>query len=254
MRLLVQADVDGELTAAEAARAEGHLEYCPGCAHRQAQLRALGPRLRQEVSSFTPPDELLAAVRARLAAFARPVPPQRNSAVANDNRASLWNRVRSATTFGGGFASAAALALLFLLPHVNDLSDAVVADHIRALQPGHLIDVASTDRHTVKPWFDGRLDFAPPVNDFRSAGFPLQGGRLDYLDGKLAAALIYNHGQHVIDLFVWPESGGVGVGMTEGSLHGYNYVRWHQNGMAFWAVSDVEADSLSNFVQLVRQD
>jgi anti-sigma factor RsiW len=253
MRLLIQADLDGELTPAETARAEAHLQHCPGCAYLQTELLALGGRIRREVTTFQPPDALLNAVRDRLAAIAPPpavvelVPP-----MANDNRPPWWRRMRSVAPFGGGFALAACLALAVLLPESGGLADAVVSDHIRALQPGHLTDVVSTDQHTVKPWFDGRLDFAPPVKDFKAAGFPLQGGRLDYLDGKQAAALIYQRGRHVIDLFVWPEAGHAAAGATTGSLHGYNYVRWHADGMAFWAVSDLEADQLGDFVRLMR--
>jgi anti-sigma factor RsiW len=255
MRLLIQADVDGELTAAETARAEAHLQHCPGCAFLQTELLALGGRIRREVAPFQPPDALLEAVRGRLAAIAPPPPVvELIPAAVNDNRVSWWRRLGPAAPFGGGFALAACLALVMLLPESGGLADAVVSDHIRALQPGHLIDVVSTDQHTVKPWFDGRLDFAPPVKDFKAAGFPLQGGRLDYLDGKQAAALIYQRGRHVIDLFVWPEAGRLDAGTTTGSLHGYNYVRWHVDGMAFWAVSDLEADQLGDFVRLMRTD
>jgi anti-sigma factor RsiW len=255
MRLLIQADLDGEMTAAETARAEAHLLHCPGCAYLQTQLLALGGQIRREVTAFQPPDALLDAVRRRLAVISRPaavVEPV--PIVANYNRVSWWRRIRSAATFGGGFALAACLALVMLLPKAGGLADAVVSDHIRALQPGHLIDVVSTDQHTVKPWFDGRLDFAPPVKDFRAAGFHLQGGRLDYLDGKQAAALIYQRGRHIIDLFVWPESNHLRSGTTAGSLHGYNYIRWHADGMAFWAVSDLEADQLRDFARLMRTD
>jgi anti-sigma factor RsiW len=253
MRLLIQADVDGELTPAETARSEAHLEHCPDCTALQTRLLALGGRIRWEVPAFGPPDALLVAVRARLAAIAPPVPGPAVALVGvNDNRVSWWRRIGSVPSFGGGFALAACLALLVLLPRTGDLADAVVSDHIRALQPGHLIDVVSTDQHTVKPWFDGRLDFAPPVKDFKAAGFPLQGGRLDYLNGKPAAALIYQRGKHTVELYVWPESGALNGGTHEGSLHGYNYVSWHADGMAFWAVSDLEADQLGDFARLMH--
>jgi anti-sigma factor RsiW len=252
VHLLLQADADGELTPAESAMAEAHLDHCLPCLRLRAQILALRPQIRRDVRSFEPPDELLTIIRARLAAIAPP--PEPVPVLANDNSRPWWRRMRSAGPFGGGFAAAACLALTFLMPQASSLSDAVVSDHIRALQPGHLIDVVSTDQHTVKPWFDGRLDFAPPVKDFKAVGFPLQGGRLDYLNGNQAAALIYKRGQHIIDLFVWPEDGHFGAGITSGSLHGYNYVRWHQDGMAFWAVSDLEADDLNGFARLTQSD
>ena len=157
-----------------------------------------------------------------------------------------------ATPFSTGFALAACLALIFILPHTGSLPDAVVSDHIRALQPGHLMDVVSTDQHTVKPWFDGRLDFAPPVKDLKPQGFPLVGGRLDYLDNKKVAALIYQRRQHLIDLYVWPDSGHLDHGPTEGSRSGYNFQHWSDDGMAFWAVSDLAPDQLTEFVALLR--
>jgi anti-sigma factor RsiW len=260
MRLLVQADVDGELTPADAAGVEAHLAHCPACAALQAQLISLGSRMRHQVTYHAAPEELHAAVRARLAAMRPPQPasePEPNTA--NDNRVSWWLRLPStrlgpATPFGAGFALAACLALIFILPHTGSLPDAVVSDHIRALQPGHLMDVVSTDQHTVKPWFDGRLDFAPPVRDFKVQGFPLAGGRLDYLDGRKVAALIYQRRQHLIDIYVWPDGGHLDHGPTAGSRSGYNFLHWSQDGMAFWAVSDLDPKELADFVNLLRAD
>jgi anti-sigma factor RsiW len=135
------------------------------------------------------------------------------------------------TPFGDGFAVAACLALALLLPQTDGLPDAVVADHIRALQPGHLMDVVSTDQHTVKPWFDGRLD---------------------YLTGKPVAALIYRRHGHVIDLFVWPDDGHVGYSPAEGARSGYDYIRWSRNSMEYWAVSDLATAELAEFAKLLQ--
>jgi anti-sigma factor RsiW len=142
--------------------------------------------------------------------------------------------------------------LLAMLPRPADFAETIVSDHIRALQPGHLVDVMSTDQHTVKPWFDGRLDFAPPVKDWAAQGFPLVGGRLDYIDGHEAAALVYRRAAHVIDVSVWPDHSGNTAPPVSGTRNGYNFVHWAQNGMRFWAVSDLEAAQLDDFVRLWR--
>jgi anti-sigma factor RsiW len=247
MRLLVQADVDGELSAHDAAGVVAHLGRCEDCRALRAQLLSLSTAIRQEVPYHEAPDQLRAAVLARIAA-ATPTP------AANDNRPPRWRRlVRPMASFGGGFAMAACLALLLLAPSTDGLPDAVVSDHIRALQPGHLMDVVSTDQHTVKPWFDGRLDFAPPVKDFKAEGFPLAGGRLDYIAGHPAAALIYERRKHLIDVYVWPDNGRPDHAPVSGSRNGYNYLNWTRDGMSFWAVSDVGAGELADFVKLWRE-
>jgi len=257
MRLLIQAHVDGELTPADAVAVGAHLEHCSTCTTLQAEFVSLSRRMRLEVPYYSAPTELQSAVRARLATTAAPA--EQGPSGANDNRVS-WRhrlprpRLGPVVPFGGGFALAACLALIFLLPSAGDPSEAVVSDHIRALQPGHLMDVVSTDQHTVKPWFDGRLNFAPPVKDLKAEGFPLAGGRLDYLAGKSVAALIYQRRQHVIDLYVWPEGGLLDHGPTEGSHSGYNFQRWSQGGMTFWVVSDLGANELADFVRLWRTD
>ena len=227
--LLIQADLDGELSPTEAAHIAGHVAGCARCSATQASLAALSSRFRGEVSRH-PASDLL---RAKIVRQVRPT------------RA----RLRPLAPFGAGFALAAGLALFLLAPHADNLSEAIVAGHIRALQPGHLVDVPSTDQHTVKPWFDGRLDYAPPVRDFATDGYPLAGGRLDYLDNRPVAALVYHRRQHLIDVFVWP---GPGHPPASGSRNGYNYESWSRDGMAFWAVSDVSAPELADFARLWR--
>jgi anti-sigma factor RsiW len=242
--LLVQAELDGELDAAQAAALEAHRVGCSICQAAQTELLRARELLRGEAYETTP-DDVRARVMARLRqAEPRPMPTP----------ARRWRWVfPSLGGFGLGAACAAALALLIVLPQRSDLADQLVAGHIRALQPGHLEDVVSTDQHTVKPWFDGRLDFAPPVRDFAADGFPLKGGRLDYLDGRPVAALIYQRDKHVIDVFVWPESAGVQHLASKIVVQGYNVVHWTAEGMNFWAVSDVERGQLDDFAALWRR-
>lgn len=239
MRLLIQADVDGELEPAEAARVAAHLDTCPGCAALQRRLIALSARLRAELPQPPAPARLRVAVRRSVTArrrHARPPP---------------WLI---------GSLSAAALAAclaLFLLPAADDaMPQMMVAAHLRALQPQHLVDVASSEQHTVKPWFAGRLPFSPPVQDFAAQGFPLVGGRLDQLPGQPVAALVYRRRNHVIDLFVWPvagESPQLAGGPESGRREGYNFIRWSAGEMRFWAVSDLNAAELAAFADLWRR-
>jgi anti-sigma factor RsiW len=239
--LLVQAEFDGELDAAQAAALAAHRRDCPVC---QAAAAALGrARALLRDGLYEPaPDDLRQRLIARLEA-ARPSPAPRL------RRLRLRQWWSAGLGFGLGAACAATLALLLAVPSGSDLTQELVASHIRALQPGHLEDVISTDRHTVKPWFDGRLDFAPPVIELAKAGFPLKGGRLDYVDGRQVAALVYQRDKHIIDLYVWPQRGRSGRAAELPQRQGYNVVHWRWNGMTFWAVSDVETSQLLDFAK-----
>jgi anti-sigma factor RsiW len=134
-----------------------------------------------------------------------------------------------------------------------DIASEIVADHVRSLMANHLEDVASEDRHTVKPWFSGKLDYSPPVEDFSAQGFKLSGGRLDYAGGKPVAALVYRHRAHVINVFIWPTSAAdhASVDPQWSSDDGYHLARWARGGMTYWAVSDVDRAALAEFVGLL---
>jgi anti-sigma factor RsiW len=243
MQLLAQADTDGELGVAEAAELSAHLAGCADCRDEQAALLALGAELRGQLPRYAAPADLRQRVENSLrqpVEFTLPPASRR------------WPRL-TRPRFNGALGAGVALALaasvaLLVLPAGSDLADLAAASHIRALQPGHLTDVASTNQHTVKPWFDGKLDYAPPVRDFATNGFPLLGGRLDYLDGRAVAALVYGRDRHVIDLYVWPGSGGLLVTRVAG----YAVRGWSDGGMRFLAVSDLNAADLAGFAALWR--
>lgn len=131
----------------------------------------------------------------------------------------------------------------------EQLAEEVVASHVRSMLADHLTDVASSDQHTVKPWFGGKLDLSPPVVDLTAQGYPLVGGRLDYLNQRPIAALVYRHKQHVINLYVWTQKGTAVAPRPPAELQGYNLRRWQDGDMSFWAVSDVNGADLDEFVR-----
>jgi anti-sigma factor RsiW len=137
--------------------------------------------------------------------------------------------------------------------HDELIAKEIVGGHIRSLMANHLSDVTSTDQHTVKPWFDGKLTFAPPVVDLRQEGFPLIGGRLDYVDGKPVAALVYQRRLHYINVFIWPSTGVPDAAPASEALEGYNILHWSQSGMTSWAISDLSADDLKTLGALLRK-
>ena len=197
-----------------------------------------------------------AHLRSRIEA-ALPAPPARaSSAAAPGQSVALIAR-----SFFGGFARrhgafGALAASLVLTVLRNDqqqtIADEVVSAHIRSLQPGHLMDVETSDQHTVKPWFNGKLDVAPPVIDLTAQGFTLLGGRLDYIDGEPVASVVYRRRKHVINLFVAAAPGGRSTQDAPAeTVQGYNVRHWSEEGLDFWAVSDIDADELDEFVQKI---
>lgn len=244
---------DGELDAVRAAEFESHLEHCPECVaalEAQESLRASMKRARLYEKT---PDLLRERVLANVGTAGSRQPQKEAVAVPAT--------VRSARPFWQWAAVAAAILLaayggwrVFTGARANDyaqnLSAAIVDAHLRSLQPGHLADVISTDQHTVKPWFDGRLDFAPPVRDFADEGFPLRGGRLDVIQGRTVAALVYGRAKHVLNVFIWPAAG-PDAAPRSGSRQGYNWMYWRKGGMEFWIVSDADSASLQQLQTLL---
>jgi anti-sigma factor RsiW len=240
MLLLAQADFDGELDAAEAADLAEHRAHCAACQQAYTALAAVRDAMRApELYEGAPP-----SLRRFVGTLASPAPARVASRLA-------WWR-RPVAGFGLGAVLAAALLLLVVRPVPPEMVDRVVDDHVRALQPGHLEDVESTDRHTVKPWFEGRIDFAPPVKDLAAQQFPLIGGRLDALDGRTIAALVYRHGAHPIDLLVWPSAGAADTAPTTATRQGFTVVHWTERDMTYWAVADIDRAQLEEFVRLWR--
>jgi anti-sigma factor RsiW len=144
------------------------------------------------------------------------------------------------------------LALMTASSRDGEIENEVLTAHVRSLMvPGRLVDVESTDQHTVKPWFAGKIDFAPPVRDLAADGYPLTGGRLDYIDGHPVAALTYKVRLHPVNVFVWPDAGASDAAPKMQSMKGYSIVHWVRGGMRYWAVSDAGTQEISRFAELM---
>lgn len=226
--------VDRELDADSLAAIRSHVSACVSCRQRVAERDALG-RLVRAVPYRAAPDRLRARVvaRVRRRRSLRRVLAWAAAAVLIVSVGAGMEFVRSATT------------------QSNALVEDLVDSHVRSLLAEHLFDVQSTDQHTVKPWFLGKLDFSPLVVDLARAGFPLVGGRLDYVSGQPVAALVYQRQKHMINVFVWPASN-EGPGPRERAIRGFNVRHWVRQGMSFWAVSDLNETELNEFVRAHR--
>ena len=235
---------DGELDLVRTLAIERHLQECPACTQIQQNNQALQAALKETSLYFKAPPTLHQRLRGAARAAIPEVPRY---------RVSSWRGASVAA------ASACVALLMWVLialparPAADDvLAQEVVSGHIRSLMANHRTDVPSSDNHTVKPWFDGKLDFAPPVTDLTKQGFPLVGGRLDYLGSKAVAALVYQRRQHVINLFIWPSNDMADSGNKMMMRQGYNVIRWTQAGMSFWLVSDVNLSELQQFAEVVQ--
>lgn len=239
---LLQALVDGELDAANAVALEAHLKTCAGCAAHHRTLLALRDRISEAELATPAPADLRQRIEAMIEAEGRRPAPAR--------KRPWWAGVAAAWTMAGAMtAVAASLMVVEFNAATSTLETQLVANHVRSLQVGHLIDVATSDRHVVRPWFNGKIDFAPPVPELADQGFPLAGGRLDYADGRTVAAIVYRRRAHAINLFVMPHRDADWVPPWAHShpAGGYSVVRWSRGGLDYWAVSDVEGGELDAF-------
>jgi anti-sigma factor RsiW len=240
----LDAYLDGELAAVDARDLEVHLAQCPECTRFRDGRLELRAAIAARVPVFQAPDALRERVFTAVGAAARGRAPRRSVR-------GVWRPL----------ALAASLAVVALgswdlaLRHAagQALADDVLANHIRSLMPGHLTDVLSTDQHTVKPWFNGRLDFSPPVYDFASLGYPLLGGRLEYVDGRSVAALVYGRRLHRVNVFLWPATRGSAAGPSARTSQGYHLLHWTTADYTYWVVSDLGFPELKEFTRLLRQ-
>ncbi len=279
VRPLIDAYVDRELSSSEARRVQAHLEHCAVCRRESEAVLALGRTLRQ-ADYHRAPDRLRASILAALPPMAEPEPRlHRRMRFASwkegwRSRFAEWNDGRRLFPFAGSGALASgpaariatraaiglalcatvAIVAITLTLHRPAASEAfvdeLVSSHVRAQLSGRDIDVVSTDQHTVKPWFNGRLDYAPPVEDLASSGFALVGGRLDYLGHHPVAVLVYRYRKHVVDVYVLPDTDADAAAQAGAATllrDGYALARWRDQHMVWWAVTDAAPEVLDRF-------
>jgi anti-sigma factor RsiW len=239
----VDAYLDGELAASEAVELEAHLTGCTTCGRFRDDRLALRRAIAARMPRVEAPEALRARVRAALREAAPPARARRPASPP------AWRWLAFAATLAAVAAGSWQLAVQRTTSSL--LTDEVLASHVRSLMPGHLSDVVSSDQHTVKPWFNGKLDFSPPVHDFAGRGYPLLGGRLDYLNGRPVAALVYGRRQHVINVFVWPTAGPEAAAPPV-ERRGYTVLHWATPDLAYWVASDLGLAELTEFARLLR--
>jgi len=244
---LIHAYVDGELDLARSLEVGQHIQECQVCASAYQNQAALRSAFKDSSLHYSAPAGLEKRIR---------------SSLRREAKSEVGRRL-----FGWRWLPVGAMALILLLalviwraapglrPAGDDvLAQEMVSNHVRSLQlESHRTDVISSDQHTVKPWFDGKLDFAPPVKDFSSQGFPLIGGRLEYLNNRAVAALIYQRQKHYINLYIWPAEQSNATSEVGTKRQGYNLLHWTNSGMTYWAISDLNGVELHEFARLVQE-
>jgi anti-sigma factor RsiW len=240
---LIHGYLDGELDLVKSLEIEKHLAQCHTCAQNYEALRSLQLRVSDSSLRFEPPASLEKRLRSSLRREEEPQP-----------LIFRWRWAIAAASLLAAVVIIWSVATISSRQSPDDvLAQEVVASHVRSLMANHLTDVPSSDRHTVKPWFDGKLDFSPTVTDLTPQGFSLNGGRLDYIGNRPVAALVYQRRQHSINVFVWPATQARAANGKASERQGYNVIRWSNAGMTYWAVSDLNLAELQQFVQLLQE-
>jgi anti-sigma factor RsiW len=242
-RDLIEAYLDGELDAAQHALVQQHMTGCPNCSEAYARLSRQKADIKAVAPYYSAPPDLQRSVLQGLQRL--------ESEAVKPVRELPWRWVAIAASIL--LVASLSWNVIQMRPRVaeGDLADIILTDHIRSLIGTRLVDVPSSDQHTVKPWFAGKLEFAPDVRDLSAQGFPLMGGRVEYLDGRRVAALVYQRRMHVINLFIWPAGSAAGP-ETAVSRNGYNLIHWTTGPMTYWAVSDLNAGELATLRSLYK--
>jgi anti-sigma factor RsiW len=238
---LIDPYADGELEAAAILELERHLQSCSACGIAWRNLQNLKKTLKQDALYFSAPTELRRRVKAEL---------RSQFEVKSWWNLRNWNWLSATTTSVAAACLAVLLSVTLSRPSAQqELTQEIVASHVRSLMANHMLDVVSTDQHTVKPWFNGKLDFSPPVKNLAAQEFPLIGGRLDYVGGRSVAALVFQRHKHIINLFIWPAKENDSKPASFAPIQGYNVIHWSDAEMTFWAVSDLNETELMEFVR-----
>jgi anti-sigma factor RsiW len=241
---LVHGYLDGELDLVRSLEIEENVEDCPGCAETMSRYQALRAALSDPSLYQRPTVDL----RNRVLSSLRPA---RNSQATSAKMA--WRPLALAASLVlAAFLGWGVARLRPTQTTEDSLSQEVISSHVRSLMAEHLEDVASSDTHTVKPWFNGRVDFSPPVKDLAPEGYPLIGGRLDYMDNRPVAALVYKRHKHVINVFIWPATSDAEGPVRALARQGFHLFHWTGAGLAYWVISDLNEQELQQFVELLR--
>jgi anti-sigma factor RsiW len=251
----LSAHLDGELLPEEMAAVREHLAACAECTAEYETLRAVSDRVRSQIERPVLPATLRARIEeaARRSVGADDDQPPHRPALPAPGRGSWLTRIAAGLLIAAVSAGTSATLVRQRSARASVATE-VMASHLRSLMPGHLTDVASNDTHNVKPWFNGRLDLSPDVPRLDSLGFPLVGGRLDYLGGRPVAVVVYMRRQHVINVFSWPVEHGREGGRSMVNEKGYHLIRWTSRDAEYWVASDVNPADLTRFVDLFTQN